>query len=270
MKAYGQYCPVAKGAEVFAERWTPLVLRTLLCGSRHFNDVHRGVPLMSRTLLSRRLKQLEALGIIRRRAGTRGPEYTLTKAGREFAPIIRKLGEWGQRWVRTKFDREDLDITVLMWDMSHGVDASAFENAGRIAVRFDFTDVPITKRTWWLVNEDGAVDLCPTEPGFEVSLYVTTDLRSMTRVWMGDLDLIAAIDSGRIKLDGRRELCKRFARWLKLSSFAGTAVAPAPAEEDRQCRTPWDASAGRLPKATFRAGAVAPIPSSRATRRRAS
>jgi DNA-binding HxlR family transcriptional regulator len=219
MKTDGQYCPVAKGAEVFAERWTPLVLRTLLCGSRHFNDVHRGVPLMSRTLLSRRLKQLESLGIVRRRPGTRGSEYLLTAAGRDFAPIIRKLGEWGQRWVRSKFDREDLDITVLMWDMSHGVDAEAL-GTRRIAVRFDFRDLPAAKQTWWFINEGGAVDVCPTDPGFEVSLYVTTDLRSMTRVWMGDLDLAAAIDNGRIKLDGPRELCKRFARWLKLSSFA--------------------------------------------------
>jgi DNA-binding HxlR family transcriptional regulator len=219
MKAYGQYCPVAKGAEVFAERWTPLVLRTLLCGSRHFNDVHRGVPLMSRTLLSQRLKQLESLGIIRRRSGARGPEYLLTESGREFAPIIRKLGEWGQRWVRTRFDREDLDIGVLMWDISHGVDATAFA-ARSTVVRFDFTDVPAAKRTWWLVNDDGSVDLCPTDPGLEASLYVTADLRSMTRVWMGDLSLAQAIANRRITLDGSREICKRFAQWLKLSSFA--------------------------------------------------
>jgi DNA-binding HxlR family transcriptional regulator len=219
MKAYGQYCPVAKGAEVFAERWTPLVLRSLLCGSRHFNDVHRGVPLMSRTLLSQRLKQLESLGIIRRHAGARGPEYLLTEAGLAFAPIIRKLGEWGQRWVRTKFDREDLDVSVLMWDMSHGVDASAF-GARRIVVRFDFTDMPAAKRTWWLVNDDGSVDLCPTDPGLETDLYVTSDLRSMTRVWMGDLELAGAIGSRRITLVGPREICKRFARWLKSSTFA--------------------------------------------------
>lgn len=219
MKAYGQYCPVAKGAEVFAERWTPLVLRTLLCGSRHFNDVHRGVPLMSRTLLSNRLKQLESLGIIRRRRGPRGPEYLLTESGREFAPIVRKLGEWGQRWARTKFDRDDLDVGVLMWDLSHGVDAQAF-GSRRLAIRFDFTDVPAPKRTWWFVNDNGLVDLCPTDPGFDVSLYVSADLRSMTRVWMGDLDLAEAIGKRRITLDGPREICKRFPRWLKLSSFA--------------------------------------------------
>src|SRR5215468_2520737 len=103
MKGYGQFCPVAKGAEVFAERWTPLVLRELLCGSTRFGDLHRGVPLMSRTLLSRRLKELEEIGVVKRRAGAQGPEYHLTEAGKEFAPIVEHLGEWGHRWFRTKF-----------------------------------------------------------------------------------------------------------------------------------------------------------------------
>ena len=95
MRGYGQFCPVAKGAEVFAERWTPLVLRELLCGSTHFSDLHRGVPLMSRSLLSLRLKQLEQIGVVERKQGPHGPEYHLTQAGREFAPMIRQLGEWG-------------------------------------------------------------------------------------------------------------------------------------------------------------------------------
>ena len=102
MRGYGQFCPVAKGAEIFAERWTPLVLRELLCGSSHFGDLHRGVPLMSRSLLSLRLKQLEEAGVLRRKQGQHGPEYHLTRAGREFAPIIQNLGEWGHRWFDLK------------------------------------------------------------------------------------------------------------------------------------------------------------------------
>ena len=117
MKGYGQFCPVAKGAEVFAERWTPLVLRELLFGSTHFSDLHRGVPLMSRSLLSLRLKQLEEIGVVERKQGQHGPEYHLTEAGQEFAPIVRQLGEWGQRWFRPKFYRDELDVSVLMWDM---------------------------------------------------------------------------------------------------------------------------------------------------------
>jgi len=137
MRGYGQFCPVAKGAEVFAERWTPLVLRELLCGSTHFSDLHRGVPLMSRSLLSLRLKQLEQIGVVERKQGPHGPEYHLTQAGREFAPMIRQLGEWGQRWFRSKFGRDELDITLLMWDMRRCIKADEFP-PGRIwcAIRF--------------------------------------------------------------------------------------------------------------------------------------
>jgi DNA-binding HxlR family transcriptional regulator len=219
MKGYGQFCPVAKGAEVFAERWTPLVLRELLCGSVHFSDLHRGVPLMSRSLLSLRLKQLEEIGVVERKQGSQGPEYHLTQAGQEFGPIVRQLGEWGQRWFRPKFDRNDLDVTVLMWDMRRCVKVDEFP-PGRISVQFDFFDLPASKRTWWLVSSGEEADLCPTDPGFEVGLYVATDLRTMTRVFMGDLSMRAAMSAGQIELDGARELRQGFERWLGLSSFA--------------------------------------------------
>jgi DNA-binding HxlR family transcriptional regulator len=220
MRGYGQFCPVAKGAEVFAERWTPLVLRELLCGSTHFGDLHRGVPLMSRTLLSLRLKQLEEIGVVNRRQGTRGPEYHLTDAGREFAPIVQHLGEWGQRWFRSKLGKDELDVTLLMWDMRRNVKADALP-AGRVSVEFNFSDQPASKRTWWLVSDHGDVDLCATDPGFEVGLFVASDLRTMTRVWLGDLAVRAAIKSGEIELEGSRDLRQRFERWLGLSGFAG-------------------------------------------------
>ena len=134
MKGYGQFCPVAKGAEVFAERWTPLVLRELLCGSTHFSDLHRGVPLMSRSLLSLRLKQLEQIGVVERKHGPQGPQYHLTPAGRDFAPIVRRLGEWGQRWFRSRYVRDELDVTLLMWDMRRCIKVDAFP-AGRTCVQ---------------------------------------------------------------------------------------------------------------------------------------
>ena len=164
MKGYGQYCPVAKAAEVFAERWTPLILRELLLGSSHFSDLHRGVPLMSRSLLSLRLKQLEEIGVVERRQGRVGSEYYLTQAGREFGPMIRELGEWGQRWYRPKFHADELDVGLLMWDMRRCVNVDAFPSR-RISVQFDFTGVPASKRTWWLVSDEKGVDLCPTDPG---------------------------------------------------------------------------------------------------------
>ena len=142
MRGYGQFCPVAKGAEVFAERWTPLVLRELLCGSTHFNDLHRGVPLMSRTLLSQRLKQLEEIGVVKRKNGPKGPEHHLTQAGKEFAPIVARLGEWGQRWFRSKFGHDELDVRTLVWDMRRTVKPDAFP-PGRISVQFDFSDLPV-------------------------------------------------------------------------------------------------------------------------------
>jgi DNA-binding HxlR family transcriptional regulator len=137
MKGYGQYCPVAKGAEVFAERWTPLVLRELLLGSSHFSDLHRGVPLMSRSLLSLRLKQLEKIGVVERRKGRLGPEYNLTQAGREFGPIVRALGEWGQRWFHPKFDANELDVGLLMWDMRRCINVDAFPSGRALNVGLD-------------------------------------------------------------------------------------------------------------------------------------
>jgi len=219
MQAYGQFCPVAKGAEVFAERWMPLVLRELLCGSTRFNDLHRGVPLMSRSLLSGRLKRLLEIGAVVRKQGPDGPEYHLTESGRDFAPIVEQLGQWGQRWYRSRFTRDELDVGVLMWAMRRRVNSTVFP-ADRIAVQFDFSDQPASKRSWWLVCEDGQIDICPTDPGFEVGLYVATDLRTMTRVYMGDLPVPAAVRSAAIKLSGLRELSQRFERWLGLSRFA--------------------------------------------------
>lgn len=234
MRGYGQFCPVAKGAEIFGERWTPLVIRELLCGSSHFSDLHRGVPLMSRTLLSLRLKQLEEAGVVERKQGQQGPEYHLTQAGKEFAPIIQNLGEWGHRWFRTKFGRDELDVALLMWDMRRSVKSLAFPSR-RCCVQFDFSDQPVSKRKWWLVSDGEEVDLCPTDPGFEVGLYVATDLRTLTRVWMGDVPVKTAVGSGAIELDGSRDLRQRFERWLGLSGFA----------EIRNARRPIAAGAGR-------------------------
>jgi DNA-binding HxlR family transcriptional regulator len=219
MKGYGQFCPVAKGAEVFAERWTPLVIRELLNGSIHFNELHRGVPLMSRTLLSTRLKQLEEIGVLKRKRGAQGPEYHLTAAGREFAPMVRLLGEWGQRWFPSKFGSDELDVNLLMWDMHRSVKPEAFP-PGRVNVEIEISDLPEQKRRWWLVGDGTEVELCLANPGFEVNLFVTTDLKTLTQVWMGDLPVRSAIAQDRISLDGSRTLRLCFERWLGLSHFA--------------------------------------------------
>lgn len=222
MKGYGQFCPVAKAAEILHGRWTPLVVRELLCGSTRFNDLRRGVPLMSTALLSQRLKDLQRVGIVERRVGPngRGSEYRLTPAGKELAPIIQLLGVWGQRWVRSQVGENDLDASLLMWDMRRTIDGAAFPPR-RITVQFDYSDTPRAKRHWWLVIEDGEVDLCLIDPGHDVDLYVLTDLRTMTRVWMGDIGLRQALDSDLIELQGQRDVVRGMPKWLTRSAFAG-------------------------------------------------
>ena len=238
MSGYGQFCPVAKAAEIVAERWTPLVLRELLCGSRRFSEVHRGVPLMSRTLLATRLEQLEDAGIVQSvaRPRGRGREYRLTKAGEELRPLIERLGEWGQRWARAQIARDDLDPGLLMWDIHRRVNGEALPPE-RVVVRFDFRGVPATlrcPRAWWLVLERLDVDLCLKDPGFPVDVVVGADLRALTRVWMGDVRLAEAVRAGLVRLEGPPALVRAFPTWLRLSEFAavrrvGAAVAARPA-----------------------------------------
>ena len=226
MPGYGQFCPVAKAAEVFCERWTALVVRELLAGSTQFNHIHRGVPLMSRTLLSVRLKQLEENGVVTRRSGARGHEYHLTQAGKEIAPMIHCLGEWGQRWFRSKYGADEIDVRLLTWEMRRSVRPEAFPS-GRVSVQFDFVDQPQSKRHWWIVSDGKDVDLCPTDPGYEVGLLVTTDLKTLTCVWMGDISIRSALVSGKLSLEGSREYRVAFERWNGLSDFVGVKAAKA-------------------------------------------
>jgi DNA-binding HxlR family transcriptional regulator len=214
---------MAKAAEIVAERWTFLIVRELLAGSARFNDLRRGVPLMSPALLSQRLQQLEYEGMVeRRRAAARGThEYRLTEAGRALAPVVRALGAWGGRWVLDRLDAQDFDVTLLMWAMRRRVDPAAF-GLGRVVVAFDFTDLPKAKRAWWLVNSGKEVDLCPKDPGFDVDLHVSTTLEVMTRICA--LALSVALRDGSVELAGTRELQQQFRSWLLLSPFAATGA----------------------------------------------
>jgi DNA-binding HxlR family transcriptional regulator len=224
MEGYGQYCPLAKGAEVFAERWTPLILRELFRGSTTFNDLHRGVPRMSRSLLSNRLKKLETCGVLERRLKSGGTHYELTAAGRELGPVVTQLGTWAQRWYRSTFRGVELDVGVLMWDIRCTVNAEALP-AIRTVVQFTFSDLPANSRAWWLVNEHGEVDLCPVDPGDEPELQICTTLRTMTRIWMGDLAIGAAQRSGVFTVLGPHDLRRCLGSWLRLSPYAPVANA---------------------------------------------
>jgi DNA-binding HxlR family transcriptional regulator len=221
MTGYGQFCPIAKAAQILAERWTPLVLRELICGSMRFSDLRRGVPLMSSSLLSQRLKFLERQGVIERRpaAAGRGFEYHLTAAGRELEPMIMLMGEWGARWVRSQLEPEDLDVTLLMWDMHRRVRPECFPER-RVVVAFEFSDVPQNRRRWWLVSEGDGADLCVTDPGHEVDLSLFADLRTMTAIWTGDLSVDSALVSGALEAHGPAGLRRSLGAWLGLSAFA--------------------------------------------------
>ncbi len=213
MKGYGQFCPVAQATEVFAERWTPLVLRELACGSHRFSDLHRGVPRMSRTLLAHRLRSLEADGLVDRS----GEGYYLTAAGRELIPVIELLGNWGQRWATARLDTDDLDPALLMWDIHRRVPAEALPER-RVVVMFRFHEV--RKERFWLVLEPAGVEVCYKDPGHPVDLHVTASLRVFVAVWLGHRRIELAITAGEIELDGPRHLRLALPTWLGLSTFA--------------------------------------------------
>jgi DNA-binding HxlR family transcriptional regulator len=219
--SYGQFCPVAMAAEVVCSRWTALVLREMLSGSTRFNDIRRGVPRMSPTLLSRRLKELEEAGVIS--VGlTAQPgifDYRLTKAGEDLREVVMSLGAWGQRWVESSLSLRNLDPSLLMWDMRRNLDPTPLPSR-RCTVKFEYPELRAVHQLWWLVIDDGKVDLCSVEPGFEVDLDVRTSLRAMTAVWMGLTTLRAEIEAGNIELNGDRVIARSMHSWLGLSPFA--------------------------------------------------
>ncbi|PWG64934.1 winged helix-turn-helix transcriptional regulator [Spiribacter halobius] len=222
---YGQFCPVAMASEVLATRWTILILRELLCGSRRFNELRRGLPRISPALLSKRLGELEELGLINRRIDVRSgsPGYELTEAGEELRPVIMSLGRWGHRWLESQLSLRNLDPSLLMWDMRRNLNPAPLPSR-RITVQFLYHDVTRGQAKWWLIVDkadvENPVDLCMLDPGNEVDLYVVTDLRTMTAIWMGIETVQSALASGRLDLVGAPELQTTMQAWLGLSPFA--------------------------------------------------
>jgi DNA-binding HxlR family transcriptional regulator len=212
MAGYGQSCPVAKAMELLDERWTMLVIRELLSGSRHFNALRRGVPRMSPTLLSARLRTLVRAGVVERREEGRQVTYALTPAGEELRPIVEALGQWGLRWVPELGD-EDLDPHLLMWDLHRNVDVTAVPQ-GRTVLHFAFSDVPPAERNWWIVITPEDVDLCRFDPGHEVTASVQTDLRTLTRVWRGELTWAQSQRAGDLHVTGPTHVARDLPRWL--------------------------------------------------------
>jgi DNA-binding HxlR family transcriptional regulator len=221
--SYKQFCPVAMAAEILCTRWTVVLLREILAGSRRFNDLRRGVPRMSPALLSQRLKELEQAGVLARVASRDEAgvfEYQLTRAGRELEPIVEAFGIWGQRWVKSDLSLQNLDVQLLMWDMRRSLCTDPLPKR-RSTIQFKYPDVPANQRSWWvIVGPDEGVDLCSVDPGFDVDLYVVSDLRSMTAIWMGLDNVRAAVRDDRVKLTGDKKLASDMQTWLGLSPFA--------------------------------------------------
>ncbi|MGI5163228.1 winged helix-turn-helix transcriptional regulator [Spirillospora sp. CA-253888] len=221
--SYYQFCPVAKAMELLDERWTLLIVRELLSGSRHFNEVRRGVPRMSPTLLSKRLQQLVRAGVVERREVGNEVHYELTGPGRELRPVVEALAVWGTRWVGEIGDR-DLDPRLLMWDMRRRIDHGAVPPS-RTVVWFRFPEVPAGSRDWWLVIHRDEADVCDFDPGHEVAVTVTAVLRSLVGVWRGDLTWAAALRSGDLSLQGPEALRRSLPEWFLLME---TAAVPRP------------------------------------------
>ena len=218
-QSYGQFCPVAMAAEIICSRWTALVLREMLCGSTRFNDLRRGVPRMSPTLLSKRLKEMEQAGIISSHAGKGGDEYRLTAAGEDLREVVMKLGFWGQQYVDTQKSLKNLDPSLLMWDMRRNLDPTPMPPR-RCTIQFRYPELQAARQNWWLVVDGRDVDLCGVDPGFEVDLYVECSLRTMTAIWMGVTNVQAEMSAGRLDVNGDRTLTRSIHTWLGLSPFA--------------------------------------------------
>ena len=220
---YKQFCPVAMASEILCTRWTLVLMRELIAGSSRFNDLRRGVPKMSPTLLSQRLKELELAGIVERtpiRSEKGVFEYKLTVSGHDVRAVIEAVGFWGQKWVESSLSLKNLDPSLVMWDMRRNLNADPLPEE-RSVIQFLYSELPASKRAWWLVVEpDGEVDLCWSDPGFDTDLYVTTDLRTMTAIWMGVETVRNARREDRLSLIGNKHLARTMQTWLGLSPFA--------------------------------------------------
>lgn len=210
-------------SEILGSRWTIVLLRELCAGSTRFNDLRRGVPRMSPALLAKRLKELRDFGVLERRMIRKMPEtfeYVLTPAGEELKDVIMAIGIWGQRWVESHPSLENADPSLLMWDMRRNIRVDLMPSQ-RSVVQFSYNDQPPAHARWWMIcDPEAGADLCAVEPGFDIDLYVQTDLRTMTAIWMGVESVAHAQAEERLHLVGHRNIAHSIKGWLGLSPFA--------------------------------------------------
>jgi DNA-binding HxlR family transcriptional regulator len=218
MDGYGQFCPVSLAAEIFARRWTPLIVREMLSGSTRFNDIRRGMPNITASVLSRRLDELIIAGVIERRQDEHGMRYLLTPAGEELRPVVEQLGVWGRRWLPTEYDEEDLDPRLLVWDIHRNLNLEGIQE--RTLVELHFSEAPADYGAFWLIITPTGAEVCLTHPGGEIDLRLSTDVRTLTNIWMGNTTWSSALRARTLRLTGPPELRRAVPRWLKLNVFA--------------------------------------------------
>lgn len=216
MSGYGQFCPVAKAMELLDERWTVLVVRELLAGSTHFNDLRRGVPKMSPSLLSKRLQTLTRAGVVER--SEVDGRYTLTDCGRELVGVVEALGAWSVRWMSDLVEK-DLDPSVLMWDIRRTIPVEQWPRA-RTVVAFRLSGAPPKASSWWLMVADGGAEVCDFDPGYEAAATISTSLRTLSQIWRGDQSWQRAQLDGSVSIDAPREVCRAVPAWIGQSSLA--------------------------------------------------
>jgi DNA-binding HxlR family transcriptional regulator len=216
MPGYGQYCPIAKAVELVGERWSMLIVREMLVGAGHFNEIARGLPGISRTLLSKRLRQLERTGLIERETG----RYLLTPSGRDLAPLVFGLGDWAQRWILTDPEPEELDPTLLIW-WGHTRLRTEFLPDSRTVLEFRFLDHE--NRYWLVVEPSAGTSICQFDPGFGVEAVITTDLLTLHRVWNGREEFRDALRGERIRLNGAGPILKRLPKVLSIATLGEMA-----------------------------------------------
>lgn len=222
--SYGQFCPIAKASEIFATRWTPLIVRELMAGARSFNDIHRSVPLISRAVLVARLRELDRHGVIERRlrAGGSGHEYRLTSAGEDLRAVIMALGQWGMTHTHDRIKRSDLDPALLIWGLRRRIDINALPDR-RIVLRFEFAGVPASRtkfRIMWLVLGRSDVDVCMKDPGFAVDLTLRGNIRDYVEVYLGHTKWRDAAGTA-LRFDGDLRIAKALPVWLRFETAKG-------------------------------------------------
>ena len=227
---YDQFCPVAKTSEILATRWTPLILRELMSGSQSFNDIHRGIPLISRAVLVARLRQLEAQGIIERRprADGTGSDYWLTPAGEAFGPVIRELRRWGLANTRDRLRPSDLSPALLLWGLRKRTVRDALPDR-RVVVRFEFSGVPANRtkyRMMWLLLTRSNVDVCVKDPGYDVDLFVRGNIADFVSVYLGHA-MWSDLAGKSLHVEGEPELVRKLPAWVQLDKIPFPDLRPA-------------------------------------------